>query len=73
MLSAALSGQVFASPSAKSVLAAIRAIASPAGCLLVVLNYTGARHSKQFLLTSPACLLKGHGSNGATCQRLVLQ
>ena len=45
MLSAAVSGQVFASPSAKSVLAAIRAVATPAGCLLVVLNYTGARHS----------------------------
>ena len=66
MLSAAVSGQVFASPSAKSVLAAIRAVATPAGCLLVVLNYTGARHLKHVLLTSIACLLKGPGSNGVT-------
>lgn len=42
MLSAAVSGNVFASPSAKAVLAAIRAVAGAAGCLLIVVNYTGA-------------------------------
>lgn len=41
MLAAAVSGHLFASPSAKSVLAAIRAVAGKAGCLLIVTNYTG--------------------------------
>ena len=43
-LTAAVCGDVFASPSAKAVLAAIVATASPAGgCLLIVKNYTGDR------------------------------
>ena len=41
MLAAAVSGHLFASPSAKAVLAAIRAVAGKAGCLLIVTNYTG--------------------------------
>lgn len=35
MLSAAVCGEVFASPSAEAVLAAIRTVAGPAGCLVV--------------------------------------
>ena len=43
MLSAAVTGDVFTSPSADSVLAAIRAVAGPHGVLLIVKNYTGDR------------------------------
>src|SRR6476619_5745390 len=43
MLSAAVAGDVFTSPSTDAVLAAIRATAGPRGALLVVKNYTGDR------------------------------
>jgi ATP-dependent dihydroxyacetone kinase len=43
MLSAAVVGDVFTSPSVDAVLAAIRAVSGPAGALLVVKNYTGDR------------------------------
>ncbi|MCP3136229.1 dihydroxyacetone kinase family protein [Pyxidicoccus xibeiensis] len=43
MLSAAVAGDVFTSPSADAVLTAIRAVSGPAGALLVVKNYTGDR------------------------------
>ncbi|MFD1197970.1 dihydroxyacetone kinase family protein [Brucella gallinifaecis] len=43
MLSAAVTGEIFTSPSADAVLAAIRATAGPAGALLIVKNYTGDR------------------------------
>ena len=43
MLTAAVCGEVFASPSVDAVLAAIEAVTGPAGCLLVVKNYTGDR------------------------------
>lgn len=43
MLTAAVSGEIFASPSVAAVLAAIRAVTGPAGCLLIVKNYTGDR------------------------------
>ncbi|KAG2427354.1 hypothetical protein HXX76_012548 [Chlamydomonas incerta] len=43
MLAAAVCGDVFASPSTAAVLAAIRAVTGPAGCLLIVKNYTGDR------------------------------
>ena len=43
MLTAAVAGDVFTSPSVDAVLAAIRAAAGPAGALLVVKNYTGDR------------------------------
>ncbi|WPB86610.1 dihydroxyacetone kinase family protein [Sediminicoccus rosea] len=41
LLTAAVAGDVFTSPSVDQVLAAIRATAGPAGALLVVKNYTG--------------------------------
>ncbi|MFF7638524.1 dihydroxyacetone kinase subunit DhaL [Kitasatospora sp. NPDC008050] len=43
MLTAAVSGEVFTSPSVDAVLAAIHAVGGPAGVLLVVKNYTGDR------------------------------
>ena len=43
MLSAAVAGEVFTSPSVDAVLAAIRAVGGPRGTLLVVKNYTGDR------------------------------
>ncbi|KAH7440301.1 hypothetical protein KP509_04G100300 [Ceratopteris richardii] len=43
MLAAAVCGDIFASPSVKAVLAAIRAVTGPPGCLLIVKNYTGDR------------------------------
>ena len=43
MLSAAVCGAVFASPSVAAVLAGIRAVATPAGVLVIVKNYTGDR------------------------------
>lgn len=42
-LTAAVCGNVFASPSQDAVLAAIVATTGPAGCLLVCMNYTGDR------------------------------
>ncbi len=41
MLSAAISGDIFASPSTKQILAGIEAVPSDKGTILVVLNYTG--------------------------------
>lgn len=41
MLTAAVSGEVFTSPSTDAVLAAIRTCASAAGVLLIIKNYTG--------------------------------
>ena len=43
MLSAAVAGEVFTSPSSDAVLAAIRAVGGPAGVVLIVKNYTGDR------------------------------
>ncbi|XP_078170681.1 putative 3,4-dihydroxy-2-butanone kinase isoform X2 [Carex rostrata] len=43
MLTAAVSGDVFASPPVDSILAAIRAVTGPKGCVLIVTNYTGDR------------------------------
>ena len=43
LLTAAIAGDVFTSPSVDAVLAAVRAAAGPAGAVLVVKNYTGDR------------------------------
>jgi dihydroxyacetone kinase len=43
MLSAAVAGDVFTSPSPDAVLAAIRATTGPAGAVLIIKNYTGDR------------------------------
>jgi dihydroxyacetone kinase len=41
MLTAGVSGEVFASPGAHAILTAIRTTTGPAGCVLIVMNYTG--------------------------------
>ncbi|OWV77279.1 dihydroxyacetone kinase [Rhizobium sp. R339] len=43
MLTAAVSGEIFASPSVDAVLTAIRAVTGQKGALLIVKNYTGDR------------------------------
>jgi dihydroxyacetone kinase len=43
MLSAAVAGDVFTSPTPDAVLAAVRATAGPGGAVLVIKNYTGDR------------------------------
>jgi dihydroxyacetone kinase len=43
MLTAAVCGEVFASPSVEAVLAGILAVTGEPGCLLIVKNYTGDR------------------------------
>ncbi|WP_218222097.1 dihydroxyacetone kinase subunit DhaK [Nesterenkonia sp. Act20] len=43
MLDAAIPGEIFSSPSVTAVLEGIRHVSGPAGCLLVIKNYTGDR------------------------------
>src|SRR5881394_2610646 len=43
MLTAAVCGEIFASPSVDAVLACIMAVTGEPGCLLIVKNYTGDR------------------------------
>jgi dihydroxyacetone kinase len=43
LLTAAVSGEIFASPTSDAVLAAIVAVTGEAGCLLITKNYTGDR------------------------------
>ncbi len=43
MLTGAISGEIFASPSVDAVLACIMAVTGDQGCLLIVKNYTGDR------------------------------
>src|ERR1700733_7176911 len=43
MLTAAVCGEIFASPSVNAVLEGILAVTGEAGCLLIVKNYTGDR------------------------------
>ncbi|KAK7270669.1 hypothetical protein RJT34_25991 [Clitoria ternatea] len=43
MLTAAICGDIFASPPVDSILAGIRAVTGSKGCLLIVKNYTGDR------------------------------
>ncbi|XP_044477645.1 putative 3,4-dihydroxy-2-butanone kinase isoform X2 [Mangifera indica] len=43
MLTAAICGDIFASPPVDSILAGIRAVTGSMGCLLIVKNYTGDR------------------------------
>ncbi|KAK4799510.1 hypothetical protein SAY86_024875 [Trapa natans] len=43
MLTAAICGDVFASPTVDAILAGIRAVTGPMGCLLIIKNYTGDR------------------------------
>jgi dihydroxyacetone kinase len=58
MLTAAVCGTVYASPSVEAVLSAIRATAGKAGAVLVVMNYTGDRLN--FGLAAERAKLEGH-------------
>ncbi len=51
MLTAAVCGEIFASPSVNAVLAGILAVTGEAGCLLIVKNYTGDRLNFGFAAT----------------------
>lgn len=58
MLTAAVCGNVYASPSVEAVLSAIRATTGPAGAVLVVMNYTGDRLN--FGLAAERAKLEGY-------------
>ncbi|GAA2843329.1 dihydroxyacetone kinase family protein [Kribbella solani] len=58
MLTAAVVGDVFTSPSVDAVLAAIRAVGGPGGVLLIVKNYTGDRLN--FGLAAEIARTEGH-------------
>lgn len=58
MLTAAICGEVFASPSVDAVLAGILAVSGEAGCLLIVKNYTGDRLN--FGLAAERARAQGH-------------
>lgn len=62
MLTAAVAGEVFTSPSVDAVLAAIRLVTGPAGCLLIVKNYTGDRLN----FGVAAAIARGEGLKVAT-------
>lgn len=79
MLSAAVCGNIFASPSVSSILAAIRVCAGPLGVLLIVKNYTGDRlnfgmalesakqegiHAKMLIVADDMALPEGKGITG---------
>jgi len=61
MLTAAVCGDIFASPSVDAVLAGILAVTGPAGCLLVLKNYTGDRLN--FGLAAERARAMGHTVN----------
>jgi dihydroxyacetone kinase len=44
LLAASVSGDIFASPSARQVLGAIKAVPSSKGTILLITNYTGQLH-----------------------------
>lgn len=55
LLTAAVSGEIFASPTVDAVLSAILAVTGPEGCLVIVKNYTGDRYVRfLFHLGNPA-------------------
>ncbi|KAK4567281.1 hypothetical protein RGQ29_003194 [Quercus rubra] len=58
MLTAAICGDVFASPPVDSILAGIRAVTGSMGCLLIVKNYTGDRLN--FILAAEQAKSEGY-------------
>src|SRR5271168_4467747 len=56
MLTAAVCGEIFASPSVNAILAGILAVTGDAGCLLIVKNYTGDRLNFGFAATKARAL-----------------
>ncbi|KAF5522644.1 Dihydroxyacetone kinase [Colletotrichum aenigma] len=65
MLAASVAGDIFASPSAKQILAGIEAVPSDVGTLLVVTNYTG--DCLHFGLASEKARSKGHNCRIIIC------
>lgn len=65
MLAAAVGGDVFASPSTKQILAAIEAVPSDKGTLLVITNYTG--DCLHFGLAAEKTKAKGHQCRMLIC------
>ncbi|KAF9875325.1 dihydroxyacetone kinase [Colletotrichum karsti] len=65
MLAASVSGDIFASPSAKQILAGIEAVPSDVGTLLVITNYTG--DCLHFGLASEKARSKGHNCRIIIC------
>lgn len=65
MLAASVAGDVFASPSTKQILAAIEAVPSDKGSLLVITNYTG--DCLHFGLAAEKTKAKGHPCRMLIC------
>lgn len=65
MLAASVGGDVFASPSTKQILAAIDAVPSNEGCILVVTNYTG--DCLHFGLANEKAVARGHRCRMIIC------
>ena len=65
MLAASVAGDIFASPSAKQILAAINQMRSEKGTILVVLNYTG--DCLHFGLANERAIASGHKCRVVIC------
>ncbi|KAF6803077.1 Dihydroxyacetone kinase [Colletotrichum sojae] len=65
LLAASVSGDIFASPSAKQILAAIEAVPSDVGTILVITNYTG--DCLHFGLASEKAKSLGHNCRMIIC------
>lgn len=65
MLAAAVGGDIFASPSTKQILAAIDAVPSDQGSILVVTNYTG--DCLHFGLANEKAIARGHRCRMIIC------
>ncbi|EON97552.1 putative dihydroxyacetone kinase protein [Phaeoacremonium minimum UCRPA7] len=65
MLAASAQGDIFASPSTKQILAAIEAVASDVGTILVITNYTG--DCLHFGLANEKAQARGHNCRMIIC------
>ncbi|KAI5860879.1 glycerone kinase [Durotheca rogersii] len=65
LLAASVAGDIFASPSTKQILAAINAVPSQKGTILVITNYTGDR--LHFGLANEKAIASGHKCRMITC------
>jgi dihydroxyacetone kinase len=65
LLTASVQGDIFASPSTKQILAAVEAVPSDEGTILVITNYTG--DCLHFGLANEKANARGHKSRMITC------
>jgi triose/dihydroxyacetone kinase / FAD-AMP lyase (cyclizing) len=65
MLTASVAGDIFASPSTKQILAAINAVPSDEGTILIITNYTG--DCLHFGLANEKAIANGHKSRMIIC------